>query len=142
MSKQIVFHLSKGYDLVNDLSADEKAVERFNLNANERRQAAKDSNVLHSDGKVYESTGVFPVAAMATGETEMRHRIESVDVGNAVTSYEDGWAPDPTELAAFLRSVTERNVPVHALTGVSGDDPRLVRRIAALLDTEVIEEQT
>ena len=92
-------------------------------------------------GKPVKSTGEFRVIGK-DGEEEQRHRISIPQKGNETyIELPDDWEPTPARLMQLVQVINERHAESADITGVAGDDAALAARVAALLDTEVVEAQ-
>lgn len=118
---EVVLHLhhDKHFDLVVDESGD-------------------SSDTVLTFGEYHRSLGVY--AVQSNKGTERRHKIR-VDAPGNVTEVRlpPGYEATPLALSHLVDTLLDRNADPQAITGVSGTDERLVARIAALLDVEVVE---
>lgn len=91
-------------------------------------------------GKAVKSTGIFPVLNRETGEPEPRHRVSLPAKDNdTYIELPDDFEPTPVALMHLVSTINERHAESEHITGVSGSDPQLTARVAALLGTEVVE---
>lgn len=131
----LYLHHDKHYDLVLDESGDEKALGA--LSDSKAEKAQREDHVLVG-GQVHKSLGIYDVAG---GEgVQRRHKIGVEQPGNVTTVLiPPGYDASPQALTHLLDTLLDRNADASALTGVSGTDDRIVARVAALLDVDVVE---
>lgn len=124
MPKTLTVYHDRHYDLVLDETPGESPEGKVTFN-----------------GKAVKSTGVFKVINRE-GVEEDRHRISVANKDN--TTYievPDDFEPTPVALMHMVQMINERHAESEHITGLSGSDPQLTARVAALLGTEVYEEQ-
>lgn len=86
---------------------------------------------------VGEDSTMLPVVR-SDGEVEERCRV-TLDAPHTDLQIPDDFVASPAALTNLVEMVTERHAPEEHVTGVSGDDPQLVAKLAALLNAEIVE---
>lgn len=132
-------HHDKHFDLVVDESGDQAALEALSSDA-KRAKAQQDDKVL-TGGEIHDSLGTYAVES--AGVSQVRHKIGVALPGNTTTILvPEDYVASPIALTHLVETLTDRNADPDAITGVSGDNPRLVQRLAALLGVDVVEAPT
>lgn len=115
----LYLHHDKHYDLVLDESND-------------------DTDTVLAAGQQYRSLGIYDV--QSGDGTQQRHKVAVEQPDNYTqVLIPPGYEATPTALTHLLDTLLDRNAAADSITGVSGTDERLVARVAALLDVEVVE---
>lgn len=112
----LYLHHDRHYDLVVDESGD-------------------DTSTVLAAGQAFESMGTY---RLASGEVRHKVLVEQPDNLTVVRIPED-YDATPIALTHLVDTLLDRNAVAGSITGVSGDDERLVARLAALLDVNVVE---
>lgn len=93
-----------------------------------------------ADGVPEENLGVYPVADFNSGEVQDRVKVEIYEPGNrTVIVLPDDFDMSPTSFMHLVDTIADRHAPLDWIRGVTGSDPSLARRVAALLGTSFEE---
>lgn len=132
----LYLHHDAHFDLVVDESGDQAALDA--LSSDTKREKAQQEDQVLTGGTIHDSLGTYGVES--GGVTQVRHKIGVKAPGNVtVVRVPEDYNATPIALTHLVETLTDRNADPDAITGVSGDNDRLVQRLAALLGVDVVE---